>query len=633
MRISSRLALTLASGFIFCPGAALAQDAGTQDEVVYVTAARVGIAPDDATASVTRLDAAAIEARGSVFIADVLRAVPGLALSRSGPSGALTQVRARGAEANHVLVLIDGVEANNPFTGEADFAHYAFDDIGAIEVARGEQSALWGADAIGGVIRLTTARPQTGLEGSLRLEGGDFETRRVSGRVATTGQQGWVSVSGSHFETDGIDVSGLGGETDGYSNDTVNLAGGWSFSEDVHFEGSLRWLGYDSAFDSDTDYDGRLDDVDQSSDGQTVFARAAILADQALAGIALSHEFAVQLTDDTVENYSAAVSTGRSLGQRLQAHYQATGRWQTGAFGHRLTGLIEHDRDRLKSYAGDGAGSNQTRSIEADALALDYGLDRGPLDLTASVRRDMHELFADATTWRVGAGWRVEALDGRVRASFGEGVKNPGIYELFGYFPGSFVGNPALDPERSQGWEIGWDQTLLDGKATWSVVYFQSELEGEIYTDYGVFPSTARNAVTRSDRDGVELSASWEVSDALSAFGSLTLLESEEDGAPEVRRPETLASLTLDWHPAELDWSGALTIDHTGEQIDTDFGTYLPVTLDAYTLVGGQLRWDATPRVQVYVRGENLLDEEYQDVFGYFTPGRGLYLGVRLRNG
>lgn len=268
-----------------------------------------------------------------------------------------------------------------------------------------------------------------------------------------------------------------------------------------------------------------------------------------------------------------------------------------------------------------------------DALAFDYGLERDSLSLTLSAREDRHDRFEDATTWRIGAGWAFERISGRARVSFGEGVKNPGIYELFGYFPGSFVGNPYLEPERSSGWEIGWDQTMAGGKASWSIVYFESELQDEIYTDFATFPATARNSMTASDRSGVEFSGSWDLSASWSAFGTVSFLESEENGVAEIRRPERLASLTVDWHPSDRDWSGALTIDHTGERQDTDFGIFRTVTLDAYTLVGGQVRWAASDNLELYVRGENLLDEEYQDVYGYHTQGRGLYLGLRLRNG
>lgn len=613
------------------PAFAQAEDP-VSDDVVLVTAARVDVLQSDATTSVSRLGAEELEARGMPFLADTLRAVPGLAVSRSGAPGSLTQIRARGSEANHVLVLIDGVEANNPFTGEADFAHFVFDDLGSVEVARGEQSALWGADAIGGVIRLTTARPDTGLEASGRLEAGDFGSYQASARVASTSDAGWFSLSGSRYSSDGIDVSGLDGETDGYENTSFNLAGARALSDVINLEGSVRWLDYDSQYDSDTDFDGRLNDVDRVSEGRTVFARAALTAAHTQGEVALDHELALQLTDDAVETFADGVFGGESLGQRLQAHYQLTGRWETGRLSHRLTGLVEQEQDRLKAFAGPGAGSNQSRQIETRAFALDYGLDAGALDVTASLRQDQHDLFEDATTWRIGAGWTFESLDARIRANWGEGVKNPGIYELFGYFPGSFQGNPALQPERSRGWEIGWDQSFLDGRLATSLVYFSSELEDEIYTDFSVFPSTALNAVGRSDRSGVELSANWEIAADWSAFGSVTWLESEEAGSAELRRPEQLASLTLDWHPSEGPWSGAVSIDHTGDQTDTDFGTYLPVTLEAYTLVGGQLRYAVSPQMDVYVRGENLLDEEYQDVVGYHTPGRGLHIGLRLRN-
>ena len=630
MRNSFRLSLGLTVSFLAFSAAAAGQ---SDEDVVLVTGARAGISAEDATASITRLDTDDMAARSTVFLADTLRAVPGIAVSRSGSPGALTQIRARGSEANHVLVLIDGIEANNPFTGEADFAHFAFSDLGSIEVARGEQSALWGADAIGGVIRLSTLQPQRELETSLQLEAGDFDTRQANARVATRFEDGRVSLSASRFQTDGIDASGQGGESDGYENTTVSLAGAFDFNPVFSLEGSARWVGHDGQFDSDTDFDGRLNDVDRSSQGDTVFARLALLADHTVGDVALGHELAVQLTDDAVENFSTGAFTSRSLGQRLQSHYQVTGSWQTGETRHRLTGLVEQDHDRLKSYSGPGIASNQTRPIEAEALALDYGFSQGALDVTASVRRDFNSLFDDATTWRIGAGWAFDTLNGRVRASFGEGVKNPGIYELYGFFPGFFVGNPNLTPERSTGWEIGWDQTLLDGAAFWSVVYFQSDLEEEIYTDFSSFPSTALNATGQSDRGGIEVSGSWDVTADWSAFGSVTVLESEENGVAEIRRPEFLASLTLDWHPVGSDWSAALSLDHTGDQTDTDFGTFQPVTLEAYTLMAGQVRWNATDKLQLYVRGDNLLDEDYQDVFGYHTQGRGLYLGLRLRNG
>ena len=629
MRIKFRHQLCLAASLLALSTPTYAQDVSDED-VVYVTAARIALPADQATSSITLLDAELLQARGATFVADALRAVPGLAVSRSGAPGSLTQIRARGSEANHVLVLIDGVEASNPFTGEADFSHYVFDDLASIEVARGEQSALWGADAIGGVIRLNSFRPDSGFNVGLRAEAGSFDTRRVSLQLGGEFGGHWLTASVSDYASDGVDVSGLAGETDGYDNTVLALSGGFQFSESVRLEATARRIESVSDYDSDTDFDGRLDNIDLQTDGETVLARLAVLGEQSAGGVRLSHEAAVQLTDDVSRSLAGGSPTSRALGQRLQFHYQLTGHWETGRYRHRLTGLVERDQDRLKSNSGPGAGSNQTRQLDAEALALDYGLSRGALDLTASIRRDSHSLFENATTWRVGAGWGFDGLEGRLRANFGEAVKNPGVYELFGFFPDFFIGNPALRPEYSKGWELAWDQVLLEGAASLSVSYFRSELENEIFTDFSAFPATALNAATRSGRRGMEVSGSWDIDPDWSLFGSMALLESEENGVAEIRRPERLASFTLAWSPVDGPFSASVTVDHTGDQNDTDFGTFQPVTLDAYTLVGGQLGWAIRPGLEIHVRGENLLDEEYQDVFGYHTLGRGLHVGLRL---
>jgi len=629
-RIHSRLLCVTA--LLALPTAAIAQEPRTE-ETIYVTAARTPLAAEDATVSISVLDRAMIEARGGVFIADILRAIPGLAVSRSGTAGALTQIRARGSEANHVLVLIDGIEAASPFTGEADFAHFAFDDLASIEVARGEQSALWGADAIGGVISLRSAVPERGREASLRTEAGSLGTTRLSARLGRGFDRGYLAAGVGAFETDGIDVSGLDGERDGYSNRSASFLAGHQSGSGFRIDTALRWVGYQTASDADTDYDGRLDNTDDRRTGDQILARAGLSVDQQVGGITLSHEIAAQLTDDISRSFDGTARTALSQGQRHQAHYQLTGLWAQGEIEHRLTGLVEYEQDQTSNNAGPGSLANQSQDLASTAFALDYGLGQGPFDLTLSARHESNQRFEDALTWRAGLAWTFDNLGGRLRLSGGEGVKNPGVFELFGYFPTYFIGNPALKPERSRGWELGWQQRFADGRGHASAVWFNSELTDEIYTDFGAFPATARNAASRSDRSGLELEAGWDVTEAVALFGSATLMDSEQDGAAEIRRPQRLASLTLDWHPVDIPWSASLTVDHTGEQLDTDFGSFRTVTLDAYTLVGGQLRWQARQGVELYLRGENLLDEDYQDVFGYHTPGRGFHLGLRLRHG
>jgi len=611
----------------------LTSAAFTQDDVILVTAARVPVLAQDSTTSVTQLNADDLEARGPLFVADILRAVPSLAVSRSGPVGQLTQIRARGSEANHVLVLIDGVEAASPFTGEADFANFLFDDLGSIEVARGEQSALWGADAIGGVIALTTRRPDDGRSWNLNTELGSFGTARANAGVRYGGDDLRLRAGVGHYRTDGIDVSGLDGETEGYINSNGHFGGEFDLAADWTVDASVRWIGYETDSDADTDYDGRLEDTDNERHGEQVFGRIGLTGEQALDGFSLDHRLTYQFTSDEAESLSAGTRTGVAEGTRRELGYQLTAQWSAGAVNNRLTGLFEHQIDDLENYAGAGNGANQSRELEATALAFDYGLSVSAFDLSVSARHEKNERFDDATTWRIGTAFELQHLDGRIRASIGEAVKNPGVFELFGFFPAFFVGNPSLQPETSRGWEIGWDQELLAGRARWSAVWFSSELENEIYTDFGAFPATALNASGASTREGLELEGEYRINDAISVFAAASFLESEDSAGAEIRRPEQLASVTFSWAPAESDWYASASLDYAGEQGDTDFGTFTPVKLDAYSLVSGQLSRRIGETISVYIRGENLLDEEYQDVFGYHTRGRGAFIGVRFQHG
>ena len=211
-------------------------------------------------------------------------------------------------------------------------------------------------------------------------------------------------------------------------------------------------------------------------------------------------------------------------------------------------------------------------------------------------------------------------------------VKNPTLTELFGFFPVFFAGNPALTPEKSLGYNIGYEQTWLDDALNFSIDYFHSDLENEIFTDFGVFPATAKNRTTDSTRQGVEVQARWTLSEQFSAQGSMTFLDADENGVKEIRRPDFLGSATFTWKPLDV-LSFTASVDHTGSQLDSDFSTF-PSTareLDAYTLVGLNAAYDVNEIITLTLRGDNLLDEKYQEVLGYASQGRGIYAGLRAR--
>ncbi len=613
-----RLTLLSASALALNTSPAFADEARVLDPV-EVTGLRP-VEADRATVSVTVLTGEDLAIRLSPNPADQLRAVPGAAISRSGSLGGLTQVRFRGAEANHTLVLFEGIEVSDPVNGDTDFGLLTALPVGHIEVLRGASSSVYGSDAIGGVVSISAANG-AGLSGF--AEGGSFGT--FNGALGWQGEQVGAVISG--LTTDGVDSSGTGGEEDG----SEALSGLVTGEFDLGADWSLSLIGLarkaDSDFDSDNDFDGLLNDTDDRTEAQQRLAGAALSGTSG----PIDHVLRASYNEVDRENFSGGALSDTATGERTKLS------WSPGytSGGHRLTGLIDFERETYDREDNSFGGlTNASEAFESLGIAGEYGLSAGALDLTASVRHDDNKnRFEDATTWRLGAGYAFEGTGGRLRGSFGTGVKNPTFTELFGFFPGSFVGNPGLKPEESTSWEIGWEQTL--GGFSYSATYFDANLENEIFTAFNPdFTSTARNRTGTSERSGVELAGRWQASPNFALSGQASFFDSQNDaGADEIRVPEMTASLAADWLLREDGLRAGLALDHVGEQGDFDFGPFPArlVALDAYTLASLTAEYPVTDRIAVTLRGTNLLDETAIDVFGYDGPGAGVFVGLKIK--
>lgn len=582
-------------------------------EGIIVTADRLGYSTADRlTVPVSVLTETDIQNRNQAFITDLLRTIPGLAVSQSGGGGSLTQLRLRGSEANHILVIIDGVEVNNPNDGAFDFGGLRSEDVLKIEVLRGEQSALYGSDAVGGVINIITRAGSTGEQWRASVEVGSRDT--IEGQFSGVIPLGdaSLSVNGNAFNTEGFDISGLGGEKDGADSRRLSIGlnnvelGGITLSANGAV--NLRT----TEFDGDSNFDGRLNNTNSVTDVKTTTAR--IDARFGLAGFDhLIQSNMVETETDTRAGFSSFTT-----GTRQQASWAAKRKFNDA---HSLTLLSEVERE-----AYEFAGDPDTPDIYNYGLVGDYSFNQDSLTFTASARHDINDVFDNSTTWRVGVGYAFP-WQGRVRGSVGTGVKNPTLIELFGFFPESrFTGNPDLQPETSLGFSAGYEQSIADWQ--FSIDYFHSDLTDEITTLFNPdFSTSVINLATDSTRQGIELEASGSLTDSLSIQGSMSFLESEENDIEEIRRPDFLASATASWDMTD-DLTLTANIDHTGSQRDTDFATFTNVDLKAYTLVGANIRYQISDILGVYVRGTNLLDEDYQDIVGFSTEGRGVFTGL-----
>ena len=599
-----------------------------QDQVITIGQRIGGTYTDTITSPVSIITESEILARNNSYVADLLRTIPSASVNRSGSAGSLTQLRLRGSEGNHVLVLVDGVEVSNPNTGEFDFSNLRGADIVKIEVLRGEQSALWGSDAIGGVVNIITRAGAKDQANKASIKVGSFDT--IEGQISAVIPFDFMlipvgdaalSLNGNYFKTGGYDVSGLGGEKDAANSRGLNVGLNGIKIGALKISGKLSTTKALSGFDVDTDFNGRLDNTDAELATESAAGRLSGRFEM----LGFDHLLNLSL-NSTEQNTTGTSFQNDTEGKRTQLNWAAKKKW--GA--HNLTLLAETEKENFSNFGGTGGFQNQSQSIRNHAIAADYRttllLHKNPVTLSASARQDFNDRFSDRTTWRVGAGYGLELIGGRIRASIGRGVKNPSMTELFGFFPGSFISNPNLIPETSIGYDMGYDQKI--GNFNLSIDYFHSNLESEILTVFNPdFTSTVRNSLNNSKREGVEIEGRGALGDALFLRASASLLNAKENGVREVRRPEFLASATVTWRPISA-LSFALSADHTGNQIDVDFSSFSRAKLPAFTLVGLNVRYSVNDAITVSLRGENLLDEKYQEVVGYHSQGRGIYAGL-----
>jgi len=625
------------------PAAAQSADADTNpQDAILVTASRSGegVKLSQLAASATVIDADQLDQRQTRIVSDVLRDVPGVAVSRIGAIGGQTQIRIRGTESNHVLVLIDGIEVADPYYGEYDFGTLIADPEAKIEVLRGQQSSLYGSDAIGGVINYITLSGAEAPGYSARAEGGSFGT--FSGAARAAGVAGTLdyAVSGSWYHTNGYPTAEEG--TRDLGSDSVGASAklNWRPADNLRLSGVLRYsYTYADLNDSDSD-------PSSPTFGYTIDSPGVHNINEALYGLlsaeltaldgrwtnTLSGEFA----DTARDGYDASGRTYGDKGQRYKGSFVSSLRFGSDAVTHRLTGAVDVEREQFQNTAPVSTFAfTGRRSTDNVGLVGQYELTAGGFTGGASIRQDFNNRFADATTWRVQAGYRLPS-DTRIHAAYGTGVKNPVYYELFGYYDGKYIGNPNLKPEKSEGWEAGIDQSFLGGKAVIGATYFDSRLKDEIYTTYPApdYIATPGNRTSDSTQHGVEVSASLRPIPQIQIDAAYTWLDAKEDGVKETRRPDSIASFNATVFSTDKRFSGTLTVRYNGRMTDLAYTdpSYVPVTvsLREYVLVNLNAAYRISDRFSVFGRVENLFDERYEEVFSFAAAGRGAYGGVRV---
>ena len=609
----------------------------TEIQEVLVSASLIPIAASKSANAITVIDSEQLKNRAALSVSDLLRDVPGLAVSRSGVQGSQTQIRARGAEANHLLVLIDGVEANDPSqSDELNWGTLSADDIERIEVIRGPQSSMRGSDAMAGVVNIVTRSAEQPFSGNLFTEFGSFSTKRSGLNVGTVQGDFNIRLGLSEIETDGDNISRVGDEKDGYENSTVNLKAGYTFSEELVLLFAARQSDGMNQFDADTDFDGFVEDQDRVSEFRNNSMR--LQADYASLDGRWQHKLMVAQSTNDNEAFADGVRGNVTASTKEQYQYIGTLFWDESA--QRVSVLVEREEEdyQQRGPLNWGMDPNQDRERDTDTVAVEYRRDiSDSLTVAASGRYDDNSEFESANTYRVEAVYQLNDT-ARLRSAYGTAVKNPTFSERFGFYT-NFIGNANLEPEESTSWELGIDQQF--GALSLSATLFDSELDSEIdgfVYDPANFAYTSGNKEGISQRQGLELTASGSLTDTIALSAAYTYTDSvESDGAggykDEIRRARHTASLNMSWQVMD-----GLHINtnaqYSGSQTDVFFPPWpapsQTVTLADYTLLNVSANYSATDKLDVYLRLDNLLDDDYEEVFGYQTLGFGASLGLRL---
>ncbi|MDG1081192.1 MAG: TonB-dependent receptor [Porticoccaceae bacterium] len=611
----------------------------TEIEEVLVSASLLPISASRSANAITVIDSKQLKNRAALSVSDLLRDVPGLAVSRSGVQGSATQIRVRGAEANHLLVLIDGVEANDPSqSDELNWGTLSAADIERIEVIRGPQSSLRGSDAMAGVVNIVTRRADRPLSVNLFSETGSFGTYHSGLSIGSKQGDFDGRLSVNHIETEGENISRTGSEKDGYRNTNINLNAGWTVSDELRLSVAARQSDGMNEFDADGDFDGLVDDQEKVSEFRNSTMR--IQGDYVSADGRFQHKLVIAQSNNDNEAFDTGVLGTYTSSTKYQYQYVGSAFWDESS--QRLSVLAEREEEDFQQRGAiDDYGiygiydPNQDRERNTDSIAIEYRNDiSDALSLAASARYDDNSEFDSANTVRVEAVYQLN--DGtRLRSAYGTAIKNPTFTERFGFYT-NFIGNPSLEPEESTSWELGIDQMLFDNSLTLSATLFDTELKNEINgsaVDPVTFGYTAVNKEGKSQRQGVELTAIGTLTNSLSLNAAYTYTDSvewdDETGVyiDEVRRARHMASLNLSWQAMD-NLHINTNVQHNGSQTDVVFPDI--VALDSYTLVNLNANFSATEKLDVYLRLDNLFDESYEEVFSYQTLGFGASLGVRF---
>lgn len=584
---------------------------------IVISAAKLPQPKDKVGSAVTVINRAQLEKSGASQVYDVLKSVPGLTLTRNGGAGSTSLVRLRGSSPGQVRVMIDGIYVNDPGNANAefDFNNLLVNDIERIEVLRGPQSALYGSNAMGGVINIITRRGEGEPQYTGLLEAGSFDTYRQA--VGVSGSEGRVNYSAQaqNFTTQGFSRISAGTEKDGSRNQSINTRVGVDATKNLalEFAGGYSHLRADFDPSPTTDGPAELD--------KTMLNGKATVTLQTFSG-QWEHVLGIQGAS-TDRDFDEPLRTPRYStfnGDVISAEYQSNIHMRVNDIVTLAASAEEQSTYNSNTTTGGVKTVSIDRTIQNNAVYGQYLFEvMDNTTLTAGARHDDHELFGGHNTYRLTASHRLPEIGTTLRGSVGTGFKAPSLFQLYSSF-----GTLTLNPEEMQGVDIGIDQRLLDNRLQLSITGFYNDYDNLISFDTG----TSRYInVDQATTRGVESSASYALTSDWQLHATHTYLLSEDSATHRTldRRPKHDLTVGTSYDVPGV-WQVGLDVRYVSQQWDSGSGNRI---IKPYATVDAYGSYDMTPDVALYTRLENLFDRGYAETARYNAPGFAAYVGIR----
>ncbi len=609
---------------------------------MVVTATRTETPEDEVGSAITVISAEDIVAKRITNVADALRTVPGLDVIRSGGIGQPTAVYLRGANANHTLVLVDGVEMNDPSSpnGAFDFANLQTDNIERIEVVRGAASAAYGSDAMGGVINVITKKGQGATKYTATAEGGSYDTWKTTGAISGSTERINYSLDASRMETAGFSAADhTMGNTDpnGHRNNTVSGRSGIKVNDNLDLGLTLR---YNEGKTFNDDCGGvSCDNTGNYNTFNELFTRGFGhlklfdgLWEQTI-GSAYSR---TDRNNVTVFNPASLNSYGNSiaanLGEKVKLDYQSIFNVHKAST---ITLGVEEEADSLSSSAASPELYGTNASIPQKTMNTISGYLQDQINLfdssftTVGVRYDDNNRFGGHETWRVNELYNFKETGTRLKGNYGTGFKAPSLNQLYDTIYGS--GNASLKPETSVNWDAGLEQDIIRKKVMAGVSYFNNNFDNLI--DFLKVAPYTNNNISRAKVSGVETFLELHPINDLTFRGTYTYQQTLNlvTDTQLLHRPRNKASFDADYQFVEKAHVH-LNVLMVGQKADSAYisGESVPLTIGSYALLNLAGSYDVHKNVQLFARIDNVLNKQYEEVYGYGTSGVAGYGGVKL---